>query len=132
MSGQFAGERGLSPERAVPPTRGTIPAPLAQTGVIAILRASADIHLEAVATALALAGVRCLELTMTTPGAIDGLRRLRAALDPAVTVGMGTVTTAAQACAALDAGAEFLVSPAVCPEVVGAAVRAGAGAYRAR
>jgi 2-dehydro-3-deoxyphosphogluconate aldolase / (4S)-4-hydroxy-2-oxoglutarate aldolase len=105
--------------------RPTVTAQLRDTGVAAILRADRPDHLEAVAHELAAAGITCLELTLTTPGALDALARLRRGLDAGVALGVGSVLDAAQAQAALDAGAEFLVSPGVCEEVARAA---GAGA----
>ena len=102
---------------------------LADTGIVAILRADREEHLPAVTHALAEAGIRCLELTMTTPGAIDALRRLRPQLDSDIALGMGSVISTEHVAAALEAGAEFVVSPGVCPEATRAAVDAGVGCY---
>jgi 2-dehydro-3-deoxyphosphogluconate aldolase/(4S)-4-hydroxy-2-oxoglutarate aldolase len=102
---------------------------LRDTGVVAILRAARQEHLEAVSDALAQSGITCLELTLTTPGALAALVRVRAALDPAIAVGIGSVITAAQAVAALQAGADFLVSPGVCADVAREASRAGVACY---
>ncbi len=94
---------------------------LADSGVVAILRGSTDRHLQAVSRTLGEAGVTCLELTLTTPGAVDALARVRAELSGEVALGMGSVIDAEQAVACLDAGADFLVSPGVCPEVAACA-----------
>jgi 2-dehydro-3-deoxyphosphogluconate aldolase / (4S)-4-hydroxy-2-oxoglutarate aldolase len=101
--------------------RLAITAQLHDTGVAAILRADRPDHLRAVAHELAAAGITCLELTLTTPGALDALVALRRGLDAGVALGAGSVLDAAQAQAALDAGADFLVSPGVCEEVARAA-----------
>jgi 2-dehydro-3-deoxyphosphogluconate aldolase / (4S)-4-hydroxy-2-oxoglutarate aldolase len=101
--------------------RPAITAQLRDTGVAAILRADGSDHLQDVAHELAAAGITCLELTLTTPGALDALAPLRRDLDAGVALGMGSVLDAAQAQAALDAGADFLVSPGVCEEVARAA-----------
>ena len=101
--------------------RPAITAQLRDTGVAAILRADRPDQLEDVAHELAAAGIRCLELTITTPGALEMLARLRRGLDADVALGMGSVLDAVQAQAALDAGADFLVSPGVCEEVARAA-----------
>jgi 2-dehydro-3-deoxyphosphogluconate aldolase/(4S)-4-hydroxy-2-oxoglutarate aldolase len=101
--------------------RPAITAQLRETGVAAILRADRPDHLEDVAHELVAAGIRCLELTVTTPGALEMLARLRCGLDAGVALGMGSVLDAAQAQAALDAGADFLVTPGVCEEVAFAA-----------
>jgi 2-dehydro-3-deoxyphosphogluconate aldolase / (4S)-4-hydroxy-2-oxoglutarate aldolase len=69
-------------------------------------------------------GFRVVEFTLTTPGALELVTEF--SRKPGVVVGAGTVLTAAQAAAALDAGARFLVSPVVEEKVIGAAVEAGA------
>ncbi len=97
--------------------RSAITEQMRDTGVVAILRADGPDHLETVADELAAAGITCLELTLTTPGALDVMARLRRSLDPRVALGVGSVLDTAQAQAALDAGADFLVSPGVCEEV---------------
>src|ERR1700759_217287 len=99
------------------PQRPPITPQLQESGIVAILRGSSDRHLEGVARTLGDAGITCLELTLTTPGAVDALARVRRHLDSGVALGMGSVITADQAEACLDAGAEFLVSPGVCAEV---------------
>jgi len=79
--------------------------------VIAVLRTpDADSAVRA-AQALAEGGVRAIELTFTTPGAEDAVRRARAELGDEVLVGAGTIRDRAQLEAALAAGAEFLVTP---------------------
>lgn len=108
--------------------RAAITAQLRDTGVAAILRADRPDHLHDIAHALAATGITCLELTLTTPGALDALTRLRGGLDAGVALGMGSVLDAAQAEAALDAGAEFLVSPGV-SEAVARAARARGTPY---
>lgn len=100
--------------------RPPLTAQLADSGLVAILRASSGDRLTAVAQELVAAGITCLELTLTTPGALDALASLRGSLDPEVAIGMGSVTSAEQASAALERGAEFVVSPAVIPEVIAA------------
>jgi len=102
---------------------------LADTGIVAILRADREEHLPVVTRTLAEAGIRCLEVTMTTPGALKALRRLRSELDAEVALGMGSVIDGAQVAAVLEAGADFLVSPGVCPSVARAAAGAGVSCY---
>jgi 2-dehydro-3-deoxyphosphogluconate aldolase / (4S)-4-hydroxy-2-oxoglutarate aldolase len=74
------------------------------------------------------AGCRVVELTTTVPDwprALAECRELAATTEPAALIGMGTVTTAAQAVTAVSAGAQFLVSPFPAPEVRPVADRAG-------
>lgn len=59
------------------PDRRAITPQLAASGVVAILRGSTDRHLQGVSRTLGEAGVTCLELTLTTPGAVDALARVR-------------------------------------------------------
>lgn len=109
--------------------RPAITPQLRESGVVAILRADRADHLEAVAHELAAAGITCLELTMTTPGTLEALTRLRGGLDTAVALGVGSVLDAGAADAALEAGAGFLVSPGVCEEVARAAAARGVPCY---
>lgn len=77
-------------------------------------------------TDLLAAGCRAVELTTSTPGWAAAVTRTAALNDvhgrPAL-IGVGTVTTTAQAETALDAGAAFLISPYPAPEVRAVAVR---------
>ncbi|BEP14186.1 bifunctional 4-hydroxy-2-oxoglutarate aldolase/2-dehydro-3-deoxy-phosphogluconate aldolase [Acidothermaceae bacterium B102] len=109
--------------------RLSLPPSLVETRLMAILRAPDAATLEPVAVALAAAGVRCLEVAMTGTGALDVVRRLRTLLSPDVSVGAGSVIAADQAHAAVDAGAEFLVSPSTDADVIAIALAAGVGAY---
>jgi len=63
-----------------------------------------------------------VEVTADTPGAIDAVRRAARAGAP---VGAGTIGSATEAHAFGEAGAAFLVSPGVTPEVVRVAVDLG-------
>jgi 2-dehydro-3-deoxyphosphogluconate aldolase/(4S)-4-hydroxy-2-oxoglutarate aldolase len=111
------------------PERLPITPQLAESGVVAILRGSTDRHLEGVSRTLGEAGVTCLELTLTTPGAVEALARVRAGLSSDVALGMGSVIDADQAAACLEAGADFLVSPGVCAEVAVYAAEHGVACY---
>jgi 2-dehydro-3-deoxyphosphogluconate aldolase/(4S)-4-hydroxy-2-oxoglutarate aldolase len=73
--------------------------------------------------ALAAGGIRTVELTFTTPGVLEHLRSCADAVSAAgIVLGVGTELTADQASAAIDAGARFLVTPAVRPDVAAVAV----------
>ena len=85
--------------------------------VIAIIRGnSADGVLDC-AKALADGGLTSIELTMTTPGALRVLGEGSAAL-PVFIFGLGTVLDAETARAGILAGARFLVTPALRPDVI--------------
>jgi 2-dehydro-3-deoxyphosphogluconate aldolase/(4S)-4-hydroxy-2-oxoglutarate aldolase len=84
---------------------------LREARVNAVLRTPDGESAVRAAEALAAGGVRAIELTFTTPGAAEALRRARGLLPADVVVGAGTIRDRAQLDAALDAGAEFLVTP---------------------
>lgn len=69
-----------------------------------------EAHAVPVARALLDGGIRAIELTLRTPVALAAIERVASEL-PEIVVGAGTVTSAAQARQAADAGARFLVTP---------------------
>src|SRR5881394_970029 len=69
------------------------------------------------ARALADGGLSCAEITFRTPRAAEALRRITAEA-PDLLAGAGTVLTPAQAAAAREAGAQFIVAPGFSPAVV--------------
>lgn len=99
-----------------------------QAGALAVVRLSRPEDALAVADVLLDAGLRGIELTMTTPGAVDVMRTLRSKHGTAMLLGAGSVLTTSEAAAALDAGASFLVSPVFDPTVLALAHEAGAPA----
>ncbi|MGH3585210.1 MAG: bifunctional 4-hydroxy-2-oxoglutarate aldolase/2-dehydro-3-deoxy-phosphogluconate aldolase [Pseudonocardia sp.] len=72
--------------------------------------------------ALAAGGISTVELTFTTPNVLDHVAR---AAGSGALLGVGTVLTAEQARAAIDAGARFLVTPGLRPAVAHVATTAG-------
>ena len=89
-----------------------------RVGLIPVLRAKSVEQGRAVVDAMIAGGVTIVEVTMTVPGAIDLLRELKREYGAQLLLGSGTVTTAAQAEATIDAGAEFVVSPSLHPDVI--------------
>jgi 2-dehydro-3-deoxyphosphogluconate aldolase/(4S)-4-hydroxy-2-oxoglutarate aldolase len=71
---------------------------------------------EPLADALTKGGIRCAEITFRTAAAPSAIRRIAAR--PDFLVGAGTVITTDQVDAAVDAGAQFIVSPGLDLEVV--------------
>ena len=76
------------------------------------------------AEALLAGGVKVLEVTMRTPVALPCIEAIAKAVPEAV-VGAGTIRSAADAQAALDAGSRFAVSPGYTAEVGAACRRIG-------
>ena len=94
-----------------------------EIGVIPVIRADSADAAIAVVDALAEAGLVIAEITMTVPGAIDAIEAVSKRFADRVLVGAGTVTDADTARRAVDAGAEFIVSPCLVPDVIEAARR---------
>ena len=90
-----------------------------RVGLIPVLRAKSIAQGRAVVDAMIAGGVTIVEVTMTVPGAINLLNELRDQYSPKdLLLGSGTVITADQAQATIDAGAEFVVSPSLHPDVI--------------
>jgi len=86
--------------------------------IIAVLRAAEPTHLAAVADVLVASGVPAVEISLTTPGALGAIEAYARSAPVGACLGAGTVLTAADAAAAIDAGARYLVTPALVPEVI--------------
>ena len=98
-------------------------AALKNVPVIAILRSRDATRLTEVSTVLAESGITAIEFTLTTAGAIEALREYAKAKPASVVLGAGTVLDADMAEAAVEAGATYLITPALRPAVVDAAKR---------
>jgi 2-dehydro-3-deoxyphosphogluconate aldolase/(4S)-4-hydroxy-2-oxoglutarate aldolase len=88
------------------------------TGLIPVVRAeSAELAMRAV-EAIKVGGVDVLEVTMTVPGAIDVIAKLAATFGTEVVIGAGTVLDPDTADRCVQAGAQFIVSPALNEETI--------------
>jgi len=95
-----------------------------QDRLVAVIRTSSVDTAELAARAMARAGVRLVEITLTIPDAYELIAKLATDEEFAkqgAIVGAGTVLSGAQAEDSLIAGARFLVSPALIPEMIDAA-----------
>ena len=88
---------------------------LLATRVIPVLRLRSRESAETAIDCLVEAGFGSVEVTLTTPGALEMIAALRAESGPEFLVGAGTVLDLDSARACLDAGADYLVSPALVP-----------------
>ena len=89
-----------------------------EVGLIPVVRAeSAALAMRAV-EAIKAGGVNVLEVTMTVPGAIGVIEQLTKAFGAEVLVGAGTVLDPETADRCLQAGAQFIVSPALNEETI--------------
>jgi 2-dehydro-3-deoxyphosphogluconate aldolase/(4S)-4-hydroxy-2-oxoglutarate aldolase len=91
--------------------------------VIPVLVIEDAAHAVPVARALVAGGLRVLEVTLRTPAALDAIRAMR--IVAGAIVGAGTVTNPEDLNAALDAGAQFIVSPGLTQRLGEAAIRSG-------
>lgn len=91
--------------------------------IIAVIRLDDYARAVDVARALVAGGITVMEFTLTGQGAIEAVSATRKALDDAVCVGVGTVLKAEDADAAIDAGAQFAVTPAVLRQVIATCVK---------
>jgi 2-dehydro-3-deoxyphosphogluconate aldolase/(4S)-4-hydroxy-2-oxoglutarate aldolase len=96
-----------------------------ETGVLAILRARSSELLLAAADALQRGGVRVVEVSLTTPGALDVVAAAVQRYGQDLLFGVGTVLDVAAAEAAIQAGAGLIVAPVVDLEVIAFCNRAG-------
>jgi 2-dehydro-3-deoxyphosphogluconate aldolase/(4S)-4-hydroxy-2-oxoglutarate aldolase len=92
---------------------------LSDATLIAIFRTQQPEHAVEGIGAAVRGGFEAVEITMNTPGATDALSELAGRVD--ALLGAGTVLRPEQVKEAYDAGAEFIVTPVVLPEVVEAA-----------
>ena len=105
-------------------TRLQIPGRTAAARLIVVVRAPEAAGYDRVLEVLVDAGIRSVELTLTTPGTIARLPRLIAQFGEDADIGVGTVTNGDQLAAAVEAGAHYLVTPITDPALVDAANRA--------
>src|SRR6516162_4821947 len=94
-------------------------------GIVPVVRASSAKLAIAAVQAICEGGIPIIEMTVTVPGAIDVIRQLSASIGKEATIGAGTVLDADTAKRCLDAGAEFIVCPALDPPTVELAKREG-------
>jgi 2-dehydro-3-deoxyphosphogluconate aldolase/(4S)-4-hydroxy-2-oxoglutarate aldolase len=84
---------------------------LIDSGVIAVVRAPGPEPIPMLIETLLAGGVRAIEITLTTPSAVEAIRQADAQYGTRALLGVGTVLTPAQAGSAMDAGARFVVTP---------------------
>lgn len=102
---------------------GELPSRTVSSKLVVVARASAASEYAPVLAALAEAGVKSVELTLTTPGTFDAFADLRASFDG--DLGIGTVTNLDQLERAIAVGADYVVTPITSTALVEHAVAAG-------
>jgi 2-dehydro-3-deoxyphosphogluconate aldolase / (4S)-4-hydroxy-2-oxoglutarate aldolase len=96
-------------------------AALVNPGIIAVVRARSAEQVLPLAEALLRGGVRAIEITMTTPNAFSAIRQTVRQFGREAVVGVGTVLNREVCLEAVEAGAEFVVSPITRVEIATAA-----------
>lgn len=81
------------------------------TKVVAIFRGDYEGRWLEYAAALQRGGIKMMEITLNSPGALDGIRLLHKELGDTITLGAGTVLSADEVHAAADVGATFIIAP---------------------
>ncbi len=94
-------------------------------GVVAVVRAESEAEALGAVQAVRAGGVTGIEVTFTVPDAEKIIGKLARELGESIYLGAGTVTTVAQAALAIDAGAQYLVSPGFDAEVVSFSLEKG-------
>lgn len=105
-------------------TKSEIISLLTNPGVIAIVRAQSAEKFLPLCEALMAGGINAIEITMTTQGAIEAIREASQKVGSRCVIGVGTVLDANTCRAAIEAGAEFVISPICRVELVQAAAAA--------
>src|SRR6185369_225908 len=80
--------------------------------IVAIIRGADPADVRRIAEALQLGGVNIVEVTLNSPGALEVIKDLNSKMSNLL-VGAGTVLSAADAKASVEAGANFIISPNV-------------------
>jgi len=111
--------------RRLPRTDSAVLDVISERKLIAVIRCDSPDELPPVAHALLEGGIDIIEVTMTVPGAIEGLRRVAAEVGDRALLGAGTVLDRRSTEQAIDAGASFIVSPCCVPEVIQATIDRG-------
>ena len=97
--------------------KAEVRARIQEIGIIPGIRVATPEHARFAAEAVNRSGIPIAEITMTVPGALDVIAHLTKSL-PEMVVGAGTVLDIETALRCLEAGAMFLTSTGLVPEVV--------------
>jgi 2-dehydro-3-deoxyphosphogluconate aldolase/(4S)-4-hydroxy-2-oxoglutarate aldolase len=81
--------------------------------IVAILRGCKPVNIVEISQALYEGGIRLLEITLNSPGALDAIQQVAARFGDRMVIGAGTVLTVEEVKAAVTAGARFVLSPSL-------------------
>ncbi len=91
-------------------TRHAVNDRIEASGLVAIVRANTPDGVVDACRAMIQGGLEAVEVTLTTPGALNAITQARQAM-PEALVGVGSVTTPQQVRESVEAGAQFVVCP---------------------
>jgi len=98
---------------------------MCESGVLPVFRTSDVRHLLAASKAIYDGGIGCVEYTMTMPNALELIKQSVAGLPKDMCLGAGTITDGKNVDLAVQAGARFIASPGISPEMIKACKRNG-------
>ncbi|MDN6400337.1 MAG: bifunctional 4-hydroxy-2-oxoglutarate aldolase/2-dehydro-3-deoxy-phosphogluconate aldolase [Brachybacterium sp.] len=105
--------------------RPTLPERTAAARLIVVIRGERAAQYAPVLDTLASAGIRSVELTLSTPGTLEELPALLAQFGERMDIGIGTVTDPADLRTAAEPGAHYIVTPITRTDLLDAAAGAG-------
>jgi len=91
---------------------------LTDTGIVAVIRVNNASELIDTTIALNEGGVKALEITMTSPGALEAISEVSKKLGEKAIIGVGSVLDSETARMAILAGAKFVVGPILKKDVI--------------
>ena len=106
---------------SISPDKASVIAQIKAERAVAVIRTDSIERALAVARAVIDGGFRAIEITYSFAGATDAIAKLTETNESDLLIGAGTILNRQQVHEAVGAGARFLVSPCVLPEVIDAA-----------
>jgi len=94
-----------------------------QKKAVAVVRLDSEKNVFGMAEALAEGGITILEITLTTPNALEIISSLRKKYNDDIIVGVGSVLGERDTMRSADAGAQFIVSPIMKPEIISESIK---------
>ena len=91
---------------------------LSDNGVVAVVRTKHPDKLLRIAEAIYEGGVKFIEITMTIPNALKMIEQVKNSICDEIIIGVGSVLDSGTAQNAIDAGAQFVVSPIFKKEII--------------
>ena len=114
-----------TPDHAARPERATLPERTAAARLIVVIRGRRADQYAPVLETLARAGIRSVELTLSTPGTLDELPTLQDRFGEQLDIGVGTITEPEQLRTAAERGARYAVTPITRADLLEAAAQTG-------